>query len=130
VIVESKKGLARSSVALPFTSLGQTASGNAPEDHPLLESSSQAMVSVIDSAGRAASTDATILPTGESRTGKSLLARQIHNWSERRDEPFVLINCTTLNENLLETELFGHVRGAFTGAIKDKPGAHRSCRWW
>jgi transcriptional regulator with PAS, ATPase and Fis domain len=84
VIVESKQGLARSSVALPFTSLGQTASGNAPEDHPLLESSSQAMVSVIDSAGRAASTDATILLAGESGTGKSLLARQIHNWSERR----------------------------------------------
>jgi len=80
------------------------------------------MVSVIDSARRAASTDATILLTGESGTGKSLLARQIHNWSERQGKPLVLINCTTLNENLLETELFGHVRDAFTGAIRDKPG--------
>ena len=80
------------------------------------------MASVIDSARRAAATDATILLTGESGTGKNLLARQIHSWSERRDQPFVLISCATLNEDLLETELFGHVRGAFTGAVRDKRG--------
>ncbi len=71
---------------------------------------------------RAAAGDSTILLTGESGTGKDLLARQIHRWSPRRRGPFVVINCTTLAEHLLEDELFGHVRGSFTGAINDKPG--------
>jgi NtrC-family two-component system response regulator AlgB len=121
LIVESKQGSVKLSVDSPFISLGQTA-GKASEDQPWLESSSEAMLSVIDSARRAAATDATILLTGESGTGKNLLARQIHNWSERQHKPFVLINCTTLSENLLATELFGHVRGAFTGAVQDKRG--------
>jgi transcriptional regulator with GAF, ATPase, and Fis domain len=51
-----------------------------------------------------------------------VLARQIHHWSSRSPRPFVVVNCTTLSEHLLESELFGHMRGAFTGAIKDKPG--------
>ena len=80
------------------------------------------MASVIDSARRAAAADATILLSGESGTGKNLLAGQIHAWSERRAQPFVLINCATLNEDLLETELFGHVRGASTGAVQDRRG--------
>jgi NtrC-family two-component system response regulator AlgB len=80
------------------------------------------MAALLDTAKRAAIGHSTILITGESGTGKDVLARQIHKWSPRRDGPFVLINCTALTEQLLETELFGHVRGAFTGAIKDKPG--------
>jgi len=77
---------------------------------------------LIETARQAASSEATILLAGESGTGKTALARQIHDWSSRRDRQFVVVNCTTLAENLLESELFGHVRGAFTGAIKDKPG--------
>jgi two-component system, NtrC family, response regulator AlgB len=78
--------------------------------------------SLTETACTAASSDATILLTGESGTGKNVLARQIHEWSSRRDRPFVVVNCTTLSEHLLESELFGHMQGSFTGAIKDKPG--------
>ena len=94
----------------------------AMDDLPLLESHSQAMLRLLETARQAAASDATILLTGESGTGKNVLARQIHRWSLRKDHTFVVVNCTTLSEELLESELFGHVRGAFTGAIKDKPG--------
>jgi NtrC-family two-component system response regulator AlgB len=64
----------------------------------------------------------TVLLSGESGTGKNVLAAAIHAWSPRHGGPFVTISCTTLAEHLLESELFGHVKGAFTGAWKDKPG--------
>src|ERR1700680_656783 len=91
-------------------------------DSPCLESRNPAMVALLDTAKRAASGHTTILLTGESGTGKDVLARQIHKWSPRRRGPFVVINCTTLAEPLIENELFGHVRGAFTGAVTDKSG--------
>lgn len=69
-----------------------------------------------------ADTQATVLITGESGTGKSLLAHYIHKQSSRRQQPFIKISCGSLSETLLESELFGHVRGAFTGAIRDKKG--------
>ncbi len=69
-----------------------------------------------------ADTMATVLITGESGTGKSMLARYIHEQSSRREGPFVKISCGSLSETLLESELFGHVRGSFTGAIRDKKG--------
>jgi DNA-binding NtrC family response regulator len=69
-----------------------------------------------------ADTMATVLVTGESGTGKTLLARYLHDQSPRRDGPFVKISCGSLSETLLESELFGHVRGSFTGAIRDKKG--------
>lgn len=89
---------------------------------PMLESKSATMKHLFEQARQAAQSDATILLTGESGTGKNVLARQIHRWSRRSSGPFVVVNCTTLSEELLESELFGHVRGSFTGAIKDKPG--------
>jgi len=91
-------------------------------EEPLLESASPAMRRVLETARRAAASDATVLLTGESGTGKNVLAAAIHRWSARAAHPFVAIACTTLSEHLLESELFGHVKGAFTGAWKDKPG--------
>jgi len=95
---------------------------DAVEDVPLLETRSTAMRRLLETAERAAASDATVLLQGESGTGKNVLARQLHRWSRRHRQPFVLVNCTTLSDQLLESELFGHVRGAFTGAVKDKPG--------
>ncbi len=92
------------------------------EERPLLESASRTTRRLLETARQAAASEATILLTGESGTGKNVLAREMHRWSPRSAHPFVVVNCTTLSEHLLESELFGHVRGAFTGAIKDKPG--------
>jgi two-component system, NtrC family, response regulator AlgB len=95
---------------------------DAIEDQPLLDSRSPAMRHLLEVARQAAASEATILLMGESGTGKNVLAKQIHRWSRRAQAPFVVVNCTTLSENLLESELFGHMRGSFTGAFKDKPG--------
>ena len=74
----------------------------------------------------AARTQATVLIEGESGTGKELIARAIHNFSERRDKPFTAVNCSALTETLLESELFGYTRGSFTGAASDRAGLFES----
>ena len=80
------------------------------------------MVEVLRLVGRIADSEATVLIRGESGTGKELIARALHFNSRRRTRPFVPVNCGALPENLLESELFGHVRGAFTGAVRDHAG--------
>src|SRR5262249_62427927 len=96
---------------------------------PQLVGEDPSLRKVFQSLQRAATTDATVLLGGESGTGKELFARALHALSPRANEPFVAINCAAIPETLLETELFGHERGAFTGATNRKPGkfelAHR-----
>ena len=83
---------------------------------------SEAMLSVFSLVKKIAPTDSTILILGESGTGKELIANALHFNSRRKDKPFVIVNCAAIPEQLLETELFGHVKGAFTGAIATRPG--------
>ncbi|MDO5554001.1 MAG: sigma-54 dependent transcriptional regulator [Planctomycetia bacterium] len=85
--------------------------GNSPE-----------MVQLIERLKRIAPTDATVLVLGDTGTGKELIAQAIHQNSMRKNKPFVALNCAALSENILESELFGHVKGAFTGAISDRVG--------
>jgi len=76
----------------------------------------------LEVARKAAATRSTVLLLGESGTGKEIFARAIHKWSDRRSQPFIAINCVGLSRELLESTLFGHERGAFTGAVEQKKG--------
>ena len=83
---------------------------------------SPVMQRTLELARRVAASDATLLIRGESGTGKTLLARTIHSWGPRATSPFGVVSCPSLSAELLESELFGHVKGAFTGAVRDNPG--------
>jgi transcriptional regulator with PAS, ATPase and Fis domain len=100
-------------------------SGDVVEAADGLYGVSPGMARIRDLIDRIASSDATVLISGESGTGKEVVARAMHARSPRRDKRFVAINCGAIPENLIESELFGHVRGAFTGAIADRPGCFR-----
>jgi DNA-binding NtrC family response regulator len=90
--------------------------------YQLIIGQSKKMMEAADMARKAAASNATVLLLGESGTGKEVFARAVHNWSERRNQPFVAINCVGLSKELLESELFGHEKGAFTGADQLKKG--------
>lgn len=90
--------------------------------------SSPGMRKVLQLVERVAPTTSTVLITGETGTGKDVIARAIHYSSKRKDGPFVVADCASLSESLLESELFGHVRGAFTGAVKDRKGLAETAR--
>jgi len=87
-----------------------------------LESASPAMQRSVNLARQLAKADATVLIRGESGTGKGVLAKAIHSWSARAASPFATVSCPALSSQLLESELFGHVKGAFTGAVRENPG--------
>jgi DNA-binding NtrC family response regulator len=91
-------------------------------DAPRLYGTSEALREVQKQIGRAATSDSTVLITGETGTGKEVAARVLHDVSKRKRGPFIAINCAAIPEDLLESELFGHVRGAFTGSVGERPG--------
>ena len=93
----------------------------------LLSSSHPPMQRVIELARQVSTSDAVVMLRGASGTGKTMLARLIHRWSRRSEKPFGVISCPSLSQELLESELFGHVKGAFTGALRDNPGRVASC---
>ena len=94
----------------------------AGERYRLIVGQSAKMQQAVGLAKKAAASNATVLLLGESGTGKEIFARSIHNWSERKDRPFIAINSVGLSKELLESELFGHEQGAFTGAHRLKKG--------
>jgi DNA-binding NtrC family response regulator len=113
-----KKGLARAQLRSDLEFFAQELGGS----NRLVSGQSASMMQVVAEAKKAAASKSTVLLLGESGTGKELFARAIHDWSDRRLKPFVAINCAGLAKELLESELFGHEKGAFTGAHQLKKG--------
>ena len=113
-----KKALDRAQLKQDVEFLAQELGGR----NHLVAGDSAAMRAIIEEAKKAAASKSTVLLLGESGTGKELFARSIHDWSERRLKPFVAINCAGLAKELLESDLFGHEKGAFTGAHQLKKG--------
>jgi DNA-binding NtrC family response regulator len=122
ISLTAERALAHSSLSREVNQLRAQVGRNSTPAAGRLVGSSGPMMDVFKMIGKVAETDSTVLICGESGTGKELVAEAIHNYSQRRENPFVVINCAALPENLLESELFGHERGAFTGAVGRKPG--------
>jgi DNA-binding NtrC family response regulator len=118
IAVVVKKALERESLKRGMEILSEEI-GNR---HRMISGQSLKMAQAIEIAKKAAQSASTVLLLGESGTGKELFARAIHNWSERQEKPFVAINCVGLSRELLESELFGHEKGSFTGATDLKKG--------
>jgi len=93
-----------------------------------MDTANSAMATLLDTALRVAESEASVLISGESGTGKELLARLIHRRSNRREAPLVTVNCAAIPDNLIESELFGHIKGAFTGAVANRKGRFQSAR--
>ena len=106
--------------------LREAIGGTGPEVEVV--AASEAMAAVVEQAGKVAALDSTILLTGESGVGKGMLARYIHAHSDRREQPFVTVSCPALPRELLESELFGHEKGAFTGAVRRRRGKVEAAR--
>jgi two-component system, NtrC family, response regulator AtoC len=121
---ELKLTVSRALVQHSASAAGQPASSDGEEIEPLgtIIGRSPVMVEVYKTVARAAATKSTVLILGESGTGKELIARAIHQHSPRSYRPFVAVDCGAMTESLLESELFGHMRGAFTGAFSEKLG--------
>ena len=128
-VIKSALAQTDSPALVPAQTGNGSGASQASVDLDLLFRNSERMRAVEDIVRRAADTNATILLQGESGTGKEMVARAIHYISDRRDKPFLKVNCASLPGDLLESELFGHEKGAFTGAHRRKPGkfelAHR-----
>ncbi len=129
VLMTLRRALRQRALAEEVRSLRSRAGGAAtgppeedPDEEPQLVGQSASMREVFKAIGLAAATDAPVLIVGESGTGKELVAAALHKHSDRAAGPFIRVNCGALPENLVESELFGHERGAFTGADRQKPG--------
>jgi len=118
LLIVIRKALERDSLKRQVACLRSEVAGK----YASIVGDSPAIQSVVTAALRAARSDASVLLLGESGTGKELFARSIHQWSPRHAMPLVVINCVALTETLLENELFGHERGAFTGADRQQKG--------
>ena len=109
-----------------ISALQETLGRSSPEVD-IHATTSPAMHRAIHLAQQVATTDATVLLRGESGTGKGVLVRAIHGWSARAQKPFGVVSCPSLSAELLESELFGHVKGSFTSAVRDNPGRIATC---